>query len=182
MDVVFVTQVSPSSLSFFLFFNSSSFCRSFSQSIAFQHTGTADATGQLCPPSASKESVYGFPTGGSTTPRRSRGSSASSSSPAGARSSPPPRFTLPGEVGSASPIKRGSPLKRVGGFASVMSPASQQRSSAVGAGKRIGMNDFVVLRVLGQGHFGKVLLAEKKGTKQLAALKCIKKVQKNCLT
>jgi protein kinase N len=37
------------------------------------------------------------------------------------------------------------------------------------------MSDFHVLRLLGKGHFGKVLLAQRKGTNQLAAVKCIRK-------
>jgi len=37
------------------------------------------------------------------------------------------------------------------------------------------MDDFHFISVLGRGHFGKVLLAERKLTTQLAAIKCLKK-------
>ena len=42
---------------------------------------------------------------------------------------------------------------------------------------KIDMNDFHFLAVLGRGHFGKVLLGERKDSGELAAIKCIKKAE-----
>ncbi|KAJ4367662.1 Serine/threonine kinase [Neocucurbitaria cava] len=68
-------------------------------------------------------------------------------------------------------------------------PAKQPPSSAIeapknkvtpsantqGSGKRIGLDHFNFLAVLGKGNFGKVMLAETKSTKQLYAIKVLKK-------
>ena len=43
-------------------------------------------------------------------------------------------------------------------------------------GKEVTVEDFTVLKVLGRGAFGKVMLVEKKDTQELFAMKTIKKV------
>lgn len=85
-------------------------------------------------------------------------------SPAGARADDLPPFDLD----ASSPARRSymmlSPV-----------PAHSPIAHRGSGGHTLHMADFHVLRLLGQGHFGKVLLAQRKGTPQLAAIKCIKK-------
>ena len=41
-------------------------------------------------------------------------------------------------------------------------------------------DDFTLVSLLGRGHFGKVFLAEHKVTKDVSAIKCLKKSEACC--
>lgn len=45
-------------------------------------------------------------------------------------------------------------------------------------GDKVTIDDFNLLKVVGRGAFGKVMLVEKKDTKEIYALKSIRKVKK----
>ena len=72
-----------------------------------------------------------------------------------------PSYPEPGQIPPGLPVAKSKP--------------ESQPTSQVGTGRRIGLEHFNFLAVLGKGNFGKVMLAETKATKKLYAIKVLKK-------
>jgi Protein kinase domain len=88
---------------------------------------------------------------------------------------PDPRYPTPQQVQTPPPQQQPQQQQQPPPQQQVVSKPEAPSASSQGTGRRIGLDHFNFLAVLGKGNFGKVMLAETKQSKQLYAIKVLKK-------